>query len=484
MPQTAHPDRTSQSLASHWWHDLEPLERRDLRGETVWLALDKVLRSKPIENIGKDSFLELSDLVKGFEPDVVSKVFATPEGYFWSRVAYRLVAAAVGAEAPSSFATRYTSSVKATSAEGALKTHLNRFGILACAIAVVAKEDLELPCSVPTQGPTSLPGTGYTLDTPDESHLIGVHSGHLLLRVKEMPVSIDPQKASHEFGYRCPSIRFGDSGLVRMQPATFNQSGLGAVPKILAAGVDFQRQQVRCVEQALSMIQKYSPAAMPAIESHLRVVSTQRNGSDGPRNSTYSQLPGACVITATNHVLQMAEDIIHEFHHSWLFALEEDQPLVDANSDAPVLDCRFYSPWRIDRRPLYGLIHSSYVFSAAARFWEAVVDDLQAANDESNDYHYACSRLVRLSIQLVDVTQTILRDGTTGLTTICLEMVTALADEATSRCARLKNKNLGPELTEYYLDDDGHPFAREDKRTIGRSHAEHRREADKDSAAA
>lgn len=482
MTQTAQLDSSLASENTLPWNDLCVLENRDSRGQMVWMAIEKFLRSGRVKNVGEDDFIRLCDTIGPLDPDVVSLVFQSPESYFWSRVAYRLVAACVGTESPSSFATRYMNSIRATSVEEALSTHLSRFGVLASTMAFMSEANLELPSPIALNGPTSLPGTGYTLDPPDACFLIGVHSGHFLLKVGSLTVSVDPAESMDEFGYRCPSIRFGESGLVRMQPATFNQPGLGDVPKILAAGIPFQRQHADCVEQALKMVQKYSPEAMSAMESHLRVVATQLNTPDGPRNSTYSQLPGACVITASNHVLQMAEDIIHEFHHNWLFALEEDHALVDSNSDVPVLDCRFYSPWRIDRRPLYGLIHSSYVFSAAARFWEAVVGDMQASYDNSDNYRYACCRLVRLSLQLVDVTQTILKEGLDGMTPICLEMVTALADEAESRCERLNEKHLGPDLADYYLDDDGKPIAREDHRTVGQSHTDHRRQADEFSA--
>lgn len=60
-----------------------------------------------------------------------------------------------------------------------------------------------------------------------------------------------------------------------------------------------------------------------------------------------------------------ADNLIHEFQHSKLYALADIVPLHTADA-APV----HYSPWREDPRPLEGLLHGAYSFIGVAGYWD------------------------------------------------------------------------------------------------------------------
>lgn len=64
-------------------------------------------------------------------------------------------------------------------------------------------------------------------------------------------------------------------------------------------------------------------------------------------------------------VLRLAESIVHEAMHLQLTLMEKVVPLVSIDGEG-------YSPWQGCERPIGGLLHGLYVFSAIARFMDCV----------------------------------------------------------------------------------------------------------------
>jgi HEXXH motif-containing protein len=58
--------------------------------------------------------------------------------------------------------------------------------------------------------------------------------------------------------------------------------------------------------------------------------------------------------------LKLAEAIVHEYFHNELFLHQESAELFDTRDEL------YYSPWRDDARPLNGLFHGAFVFTAVA----------------------------------------------------------------------------------------------------------------------
>jgi uncharacterized protein len=59
--------------------------------------------------------------------------------------------------------------------------------------------------------------------------------------------------------------------------------------------------------------------------------------------------------------------MVHEFQHSKLSALLDLVPLTD-----PADDGRYFAPWRVDPRPLPGLVQGVYAFAGVADTWRAL----------------------------------------------------------------------------------------------------------------
>ncbi|MEU7769269.1 HEXXH motif-containing putative peptide modification protein [Nocardia sp. NPDC049190] len=73
---------------------------------------------------------------------------------------------------------------------------------------------------------------------------------------------------------------------------------------------------------------------------------------------------GAVYSTAPDDSCQLALTLIHEFQHA-KFSLLADQAVLFE----PDMTARFYAPWRIDPRPIYGLMHGIYAFFGVTDFW-------------------------------------------------------------------------------------------------------------------
>ncbi|MFJ6656850.1 HEXXH motif domain-containing protein [Streptomyces sp. NPDC091377] len=102
---------------------------------------------------------------------------------------------------------------------------------------------------------------------------------------------------------------------------------------------------------------------------------------------------GAMVISRPATALPLAETLVHEFQHSKLGALLHLFPLLDDDRAA-----RYYAPWRGDPRPLTGLLHGAYAFTAVAGFWrDRMTDPVHA---DRGAYHFALRRLqCRLAVR-------------------------------------------------------------------------------------
>ena len=100
-------------------------------------------------------------------------------------------------------------------------------------------------------------------------------------------------------------------------------------------------------------------------------VNNNPNSEYGFDGGTHYQLWGGLVLNANSHreTLKMAEAIVHESCHLFLFGMTVDKPLV-FNSDVEL----FKSPLRSDPRPMDGIYHATYVSARMAFFMNLVLE--------------------------------------------------------------------------------------------------------------
>jgi hypothetical protein len=73
------------------------------------------------------------------------------------------------------------------------------------------------------------------------------------------------------------------------------------------------------------------------------------------------ELFGAAHLSRNLNLHAIAEMLVHEAEHTRLHLLELSTPFLGAACD---MQEKYYSPWRPDPRPLYGILHGVHVFSA------------------------------------------------------------------------------------------------------------------------
>lgn len=125
------------------------------------------------------------------------------------------------------------------------------------------------------------------------------------------------------------------------------------------------------------------PHRARALAAGLRViVPLQPTENRSGISVTTADAFGAISITRPADPLRFGESLIHEFHHSVLYAVSGWYRLHDAGPEA-----EHYSPWRDDPRPFDGVMHGAYAFLGAADFWRGqratlTGPDLRAADCE------------------------------------------------------------------------------------------------------
>jgi len=180
----------------------------------------------------------------------------------------------------------------------------------------------------------------------------------------------------------------------RLQPAAFRLPGLGFEMPSEAIEPGFQERLAGFTADAFEIIARMRPELQPAFESVARVLAFKTPDSADYTNLTHSELPGSFVCSAALHPYDLADTLVHEFHHNLLYALEEDSPFFEPGTEAIIA---YYSPWRSDIRDLHGVLHAMYVYVAATWYWLAVHRSGEATGDLAD---YTVDRLVRYPLQL------------------------------------------------------------------------------------
>jgi hypothetical protein len=194
----------------------------------------------------------------------------------------------------------------------------------------------------------------------------------------------------------CPVARC-DGYELPLMPQAFAGLGLEVAEPVIRAGLDFQREHVGLVEQALDNIRKYAPDIFRHFRTLIRLAALKPRTWGGYDDFSPPELPGTFLASVIRHPLEMADHLIHEFQHNRLSLIEESGPLFDSAFGNAETDARFFSPWRDKPRALYGIFHGLYVFIAVTRYWLAVH---RSSETPAADRPYVIDRLLRLPRQL------------------------------------------------------------------------------------
>ncbi len=381
----------------------EVFDARTDKAMSAAIAVHQVLSKRQPLNGQEGEFLRLFSWLHDAHTEEFCRIWTSPRAYHWSRVAYQLLGMLLGTTDTAPTIQAYMDAIAAETPREALDRHLQEFKAFAIALAWRTKQRLVLEGAfVPTANPWSIPSTPWSVSAARSLRITGVDStGRLCAQTDtgDVELSLHENTCLPDRGisiFHAPVLIYGENE-IHLNPHALDVPGLTAISTVVPVGVEFQWQHAACVQRALDAMKRYDPSSFDQFVASMRVIALKPEAEGTVYNTSCSRLPGAAIFTAFKHPLVMADDLIHEFRHNQLFAIEDVTPFFDKTRVDPIGDPTYYSPWRDDPRPLYGLLHALYAFTPVCRFWLNV---FRCEKTIQQDREYAQNRVARLQVQL------------------------------------------------------------------------------------
>lgn len=138
------------------------------------------------------------------------------------------------------------------------------------------------------------------------------------------------------------------------------------------------------IRTSLGIITLADPSRAARLTSLIRYYFPITTPDPATTHNSFSvvQMVGVIFLSEAYSDIRLVEAMVHEYHHNELYAVMEGTKVIDAG-----LDELYYSPWRPDARPLYGLFHALHVFSGVVDFYlhALSVDALREHHDTFRD---------------------------------------------------------------------------------------------------
>lgn len=340
-----HPTASSQLV----WESTQPFEARHEHALAALTAIAETLQAHRPLGGGEDAFLRLHASVRAMDARALHDTWRCPAAHAWTERTLASLGSCLGSEEPSIDT-------------APLSTQLDAFALFALAIAHRAGTVLALERPLSLATPVNLPGTSLLL--PGGASAPIVDSRELLLL---------PGRRLDAHGCR-----------VALVPEALMVPGaVWPIAKAAVQGGDaLHAAHEDLLEEALGLVQRLHPATFAQLRDHLHVIAVLPEGTGRYLNATSSEHPGAMVLGACSDPFELADHLVHEWHHNRLFALEHMEALLEPDDPALPIE-RFYSPWRDEMRSLRGILHGAYVFVPVHGLYDAARGERPDAADQA-----------------------------------------------------------------------------------------------------
>lgn len=126
---------------------------------------------------------------------------------------------------------------------------------------------------------------------------------------------------------------------------------------------------VESLNKIWDLIEQYDSELAEEMRLALRVIVPVKSPSrEEHLSATFRELHGAMYCSWTPDLGTFAGALVHEFHHLKLNLILDEVDIFEN----PKYYQLFYSPWRVDPRPLSGILHGAYSFLGIARFLDKI----------------------------------------------------------------------------------------------------------------
>jgi hypothetical protein len=174
------------------------------------------------------------------------------------------------------------------------------------------------------------------------------------------------------------------------------------------------------VERALNIIKKTNITYFNGLNLNLKYIVAIGNDIEGNSPSFASALLKQTIFLSVDLMMKpllfLVETIIHEYSHCELH-LVQDTMLLTLNENNVF---EYYSPWRVDPRPLLGLIHGIYVSYKVVLF---NLSFLCTSNNNNSDQNFVTHRTEILIHQILIAIKQVRKDDLTDLSLYLSESV-------------------------------------------------------------
>ena len=123
----------------------------------------------------------------------------------------------------------------------------------------------------------------------------------------------------------------------------------------------------RSVGHAWHLLVAYAPEHAAEVAAGISTFVPLAGGTGRGHSITHADGFGAFAADADLDPVELAVTMVHELQHSKFNAVLS---LVQLHE--PTDPTRFFAPWRPDPRPIGGLLHGTYAFTAVAEVWAAL----------------------------------------------------------------------------------------------------------------
>ena len=347
------------------------IQERLKRSSLELLAALKVLQNRGLAQLG-----EAERLLRCLPNSNFTRVWSSPDAYFWTRLAFGFAKGGLKDGLVSKFAE--WSRLTVDTFEQGLTERVTLIALSGHAIAGNAVR-LDVPTSLPRTG--TMAGTSIAWTLTEELRVFGTVNGRLLVGTSlESARPLDP--TNYGGVLRMPEVREGDV-YIDVWSECVRVDCLGLEQNQRVSDLSLLQRQAEIFERALAIIRA---AAAPFYEEVLLILRSATplvaDGRSLPSSSN-SAITGVMWYSETEIPELLAEMIIHEFSHTKVFLLQDVDPLLDRTAHGSGWEiCDLYSPWRDEPRPPNGILHGFLVFSEAALFWARHLEKNDSINRE------------------------------------------------------------------------------------------------------
>jgi HEXXH motif-containing protein len=123
------------------------------------------------------------------------------------------------------------------------------------------------------------------------------------------------------------------------------------------------KEQFKCLEDV------WPEMARNVIQMNNTLVPVYSKNRDVSISSTSDSFWGAILVSQAQTEL-FCESLVHEHSHNVMYAMLRAHKLLLNDGLTPI---SFYSPWRPDARPVYGIFHAVYVFDRVCEYYSRLL---------------------------------------------------------------------------------------------------------------